>query len=156
MWIRPLVTVSSADARVRPARREDIVPLVEMLGREFVPIAPDARNFDPARAVAVMDGLPMIFLALWKGEIVGCLGLRHETWWWTGSPIVTDTTYFVAERARASTLGADLIAHGEAYAAKRGWPFVLSIISGQDLERKAAWLRRRGYRALGGIYAKGA
>jgi len=146
---------SSGSARIREARPADIVPLVEMLGREFVPQAPDAANFDPARAACVMARLPRIFLALWRDELVGCLGLQHGTLWWTGTPIVTDQPLFVAERARASTLAVDLLAAGERYAAARGWPLVITVSSGTDTERKSRWLQRRGFRALGGVHAKG-
>jgi GNAT superfamily N-acetyltransferase len=145
----------SSSARVRPARREDIVPLVEMLGREFVPVAPDGRNFDPALSVAVMDGLPMIYLGVVGAEIVGCLGLRHSALWWSGTPYVCDQPFFVAERARASRLASDLLAAGERYAAKRGWPLIINVSSGVDVERKALWFNRKGFRTLGGMYAKG-
>lgn len=151
-----MVTQFSADARVRPARREDIVPLVEMLGREMVPIVPDPQHFDPARAAVVLDRLPRVYLALMGTDIVGCLALRHDVWWWTGSPFVTDTVFFLAERARASTLARDLLAAGERYAAGQGMPLLVGVLSGQDLERKGAWFERRGYRALGGLYLKGA
>jgi hypothetical protein len=145
----------TAAHRVRPARREDIVPLVEMLDREFVPVAPDGARFDPARSVAALDSLPRIYLGVRGDEIVGCLGLRHGALWWTGTPYVCDQPFFVAERARASTLARDLLAAGERYAAGLGWPFIITVSSGTDLERKAAWLQRKGFRALGGMYARG-
>lgn len=158
-------------ARVRPARRDDIVPLVEMLGREFVPLVPDAAHFDPARAATVLDRLPRILLAEVKDEgsggqatlrrgsgwrVVGCLALRHDCWWWTGTPFVTDMVFFLAEEARASTLARDLLAAGERYAAGQGLPLLIGVLSGEDLARKAEWFGRRGYRALGGLYLKGA
>lgn len=147
---------SSDDARVRPAFRSDIEPLVEMLGREFVPIVPDAEGFDPARAVAVLDGLPRVYLALLGGRIVGCLALRHEEWWWTGRPFVTDMVFFLAREARATTLARRLLEAGERYAESLGWPLLIGVLSGEDLHRKDVWFRRRGYRALGGLYLKDA
>lgn len=147
---------SAESARVRPARRDDIVPLVEMLGREFVPLVPDAAHFDPARAATVLDRLPRILLAEVRGDPVGCLALRHDCWWWTGTPFVTDMVFFLAERARASSLARDLLAAGERYAAGQGLPLLIGVLSGEDLARKAEWFGRRGYRALGGLYLKGA
>lgn len=146
---------SSAEWRVRAAQRADIVPLVEMLGREFVPHVPDPQHFDAARAALVLDRLPKIFLALIGTEIVGCLALRHDCWWWTGSPFVTDMVLFLAERARASTLACDLLAAGERYAAGQGLPLLIGVLSGQDVDRKATWFERRGYRHLGGLFLKG-
>lgn len=147
---------SSADARVRPARREDIEPLVALLGREFVPIVPDAKGFDPVRSVLVLETLPLILLAELAGEIVGCLALRHDQWWWTGSPFVTDMVFFLSERARGTTLARDLLAAGERYAAQHRAPLLIGVLSAEDILRKDAWFRRRGYRALGGLYLKGA
>jgi hypothetical protein len=146
---------SSDEPRVRPARREDIEPLVSMLGREFVPVAPDGARFDFSRSVAALASLPMIYLGVRGDEIVGCLGLRHGALWWTGTPYVCDQPFFVAEHARASTLAHDLLAAGERYAARLGWPFVITVSSGTDLERKDLWFRRKGFRALGGMYARG-
>jgi hypothetical protein len=82
--------------------------------------------------------------------------LRHDCWWWTGTRFVTDMVFFLSERARASTLARDLLAAGERYAAGQGLPLLIGVLSGEDLARKADWFGRRGYRALGGLYLKGA
>lgn len=146
---------SSAKTSIRVGQRADIVPLIEMLGREFVPVAPDAANFDPARAACILDQLPRLYLGLLEGEIVGCLGLRHSVLWWTGTPYVCDQPFFVAERARTSTLARDLLAAGERYAAEQGLPLIVTVSSGTDVDRKDLWFRRKGFRVLGGLYAKG-
>lgn len=135
--------------RVRLAEKEDLRPLMALLGRMHLEIGFGSIDLQKstARVASLIEGA-VVLVAERDGSIVGSMALQETEWWYSRERYFGDWWTYVVPEARASNAGKLLIDTAKGIARKSGSPLVLATLGGQP-ERKRLFYRRRGLREIG-------
>lgn len=145
--------------RIRKATPEDGLPIIKFLATYFY--APYAEHFAPlnfekgaAFVMALINGNGVLLAETDDGRICGTIGGYTDTYWWSDQSFIRDGWFFVAEFARGAGIGAALLTKFCEEAGRTGLPVQISIITGDELEKKDELMKRLGFRKIGGIYER--
>jgi GNAT superfamily N-acetyltransferase len=134
---------------------EDLPALVDLArqghaeGAAFLPFDPDKVAWWTARAIGkhLVVGVETA-----AGELAGAIALDDEAPRYSSSAALWDIGFFVAPQHRRSRAAFLLRDAAIAIALDMGLPLFLGVTSGTDLERKAKFFTRAGFKPIGAMY----
>lgn len=134
---------------------QDIPALVEFTrqgydeGAGFLPFDQDKVAWWLARAI----GKHLVIVAETDaGTLMGALALDDEAPRYSSAVALWDIGFYVLPQHRRSRAAAMLRDAAKAIAADMGLPLFLGVMSGVDLDRKAKFFTRGGFRPVGAVY----
>lgn len=116
-----------------------------------------AKNFNPRKSVEYIDRCVMeaAWLAEEDGEPVGSIAVVETSPWYGDQRYYADGFFYVRSDKRASTVAVDLLNAAKAYAKERNKPLIVGLFNMDNIERKAVFLKRKGFRMAGGLFITG-
>lgn len=140
---------------LRLCEHADLLALVEIArqghaeGAGFLPFDPDKVASWTARAIGKHL---MIAAETEAGELAGAIALDDEAPRYSSAPALWDIGFYVLPQHRRSRAAVLLRDAAKAIAADMRLPLFLGVTSGTDLERKAKFFTRAGFRPIGAMY----
>ena len=89
------------------------------------------------------------------GKVIGSLGLRLTTPWYSDTEYYADGWFYVDPEHRKSHAGSMLLEEAKKFSGERNKPLVVGLFTLDDIERKIKMLQRRGFKLGGGIFLFG-
>jgi GNAT superfamily N-acetyltransferase len=151
---------------VRPAMPRDVSALLALLAR-FHAEASEALAWPPISELHLMHAVANVLtngralLALQDGRLVGSLGLRIDSFFWSGTPYVGDVWFYVLPGARSFPLFKALLEAAQGWAKGLGGdkpglvPLMFGTVNADEIERLDELYRKVGFSRIGGMYVMG-
>lgn len=92
-----------------------------------------------------------VFVEELDGAIVGAIGLRPDSPWWSDFEFLIDGFFYVVPEVRHTGVAKRLLKAAQAFAASKGLPLYVQITTGVDLDRKEKFFARFGFEARGAL-----
>ena len=107
---------------------------------------------DDAKVLKSLASCDVIFVAEDEGRYAGLIALAEGEHWFSKSRFMGDLVFYVDSDWRHMQIAVKLLQSAQNCAKMKGLPLMLAVVDGNDVERKDAFYRRRGFKNAGGIY----
>lgn len=145
--------------KIRPATLHDASDIYALLLRMWEEVEMDFGDLDHESSMqeivtCITRGIAIV-AETEEFELIGSVGARVHRWWWSSTPYVADSWFYVSPDHRASRAGRKLLKEIREKATDAQLPLVLGVFNGEDTRRKDEFYVRAGMKYAGGTYTEG-
>jgi GNAT superfamily N-acetyltransferase len=144
----------------RAVEGSDYIQLADLLtafANEHQLGALSAKEYNPDKAISwiVENVRCATWVAECGGNVIGSLGLRLTSPWYSHKEYYSDGWFYVAPDYRRSHAGTLLLEEAKKFSLEMGKPVVIGLFTMDDPELKIKLLRRKGFKLIGGTFVFG-